>query len=229
MHEAGADFALILVPSYFHFAIDQAAIISFFEEVADASPLPVCIYNFPNVVAGLDVNSEALSKLGNHPNIVAVKLTCGGIAKVARVAAEYPRETFVAVAGQSDCECSATMARTSLILFTGLIPCLSVGGGGCITGLANLFPKTCMQLFNLGSEGKREEAERLQLQLASAEWAFAKGGINGCKWIVAKRLVYPMTSAACRRPYPLYEDSEKQEWMDRTVEPLAKVETRLTQ
>jgi 4-hydroxy-2-oxoglutarate aldolase len=104
MQQAGADFALVLVPSYFHFALDQTAIISFFEEVADASPLPICIYNFPNVVAGLDVNSEMLAKLGNHPNIVAVKLTCGGIAKVARVAAEFQPETFTALAGQSDCE-----------------------------------------------------------------------------------------------------------------------------
>lgn len=112
MHNAGADFALILVPSYFHFALDQAAITSYFEEVADASPLPVCIYNFPNVVAGLDVNSEMLAKLGSHPNIVAVKLTCGGIAKVARVAADFPRESFVALAGQSDCECLVQVSRT---------------------------------------------------------------------------------------------------------------------
>lgn len=104
MSEAGADFALILVPSYFHFALDQMAIMSFFEEVADASPLPVCIYNFPNVVSGLDINSEMLSRLGAHPNIVAVKLTCGGIAKVARAAAEFPREIFTALAGQSDCK-----------------------------------------------------------------------------------------------------------------------------
>lgn len=33
-YEAGADYALVLVPSYFHFAMDQAAIIAFFEEVS---------------------------------------------------------------------------------------------------------------------------------------------------------------------------------------------------
>jgi dihydrodipicolinate synthase/N-acetylneuraminate lyase len=115
MQDAGADFALVLVPSYFHFALDQAAVISYFEEVADASPLPICIYNFPTVVAGLDVNSEMLAKLGRHPNIVAVKLTCGGIGKVARVAADFPRESFVALAGQSDCDYSAQVLRALLI------------------------------------------------------------------------------------------------------------------
>lgn len=105
---------------------------------------------------------------------------------------------------------------------------MSVGGGGCITGLANLYPKTCMELFHLWAGGKREEAERLQLQLASVEWAFAKGGINGTKWVVAKRLGYPESSSACRRPYPLYRNVDKQSWIESTVEPLAKIESRLS-
>lgn len=123
--ENGADYVLVLVPSYFHFAMTQDAIVAFFEELADASPLPVMIYNFPGVVAGLDVNSEMLERLGQHSNIVGIKLTCGGIAKVARVAAQYQPEEFSALAGQSDW----------------LVPALSVGGRGVITGIANLYPK----------------------------------------------------------------------------------------
>ena len=131
---AGADYALVLVPSYFHFALDATAIVGFFEEVASASPVPVMIYNFPGVAAGLNVNSEMLETLGEHPNIVAVKLTCGTIASVARTAAKFGRALdtntnpgFVALAGQSDW----------------LVPCLSVGGAGSITGLANLYPQVC--------------------------------------------------------------------------------------
>jgi len=123
--DAGADAFLALVPSYFHFAMDQAAIVAFFTELADASPIPIVIYNFPGVVAGLDVNSEMLDILGKHPNISAVKLTCGGIAKVSRVSASFKKSEFCALAGQSDW----------------LIPALSVGGTGCITGVANLYPK----------------------------------------------------------------------------------------
>ena len=129
---AGADFALVLVPSYFHFALDSAAINQFFIEVADSSPIPVVVYNFPGVVAGLDVNSEMLDLLGAHANIAAVKLTCGGIGKVARVAAKFgeavereSKASFKALAGQSDW----------------LVPALAAGGAGCITGLANLYPK----------------------------------------------------------------------------------------
>jgi len=144
--ESGADFALVLVPSYFHFAMNEDAIISFFEEVsisrfrpesqiltfytqlADASPIPVLIYNFPGVSSGLDCNSEILEKLGHHRNIVGVKLTCGGIAKVARVRARFSPETFCALAGQSDW----------------LLPAISCGGTGVITGLANIYPRVCI-------------------------------------------------------------------------------------
>jgi dihydrodipicolinate synthase/N-acetylneuraminate lyase len=137
-HTAGADYALVLVPSYFHFAMTKDAIRDFFLEVADKSPLPIVVYNFPGVVSGLDVDSELLSVLGKHPNIVAVKLTCGGIAKVERVAAEFGSfwskgkgEEFRALAGQSDW----------------LVPALAAGGTGCITGLANLYPKVRTSLL----------------------------------------------------------------------------------
>lgn len=71
--EAGADFALVLVPSFFHFAMTKDAVCDFFEEVADASPVPVVIYNFPGVAAGLNVDSTMLDRLAKHNNIVGVK------------------------------------------------------------------------------------------------------------------------------------------------------------
>jgi 4-hydroxy-2-oxoglutarate aldolase len=125
--EAGASYYLALVPSYFHFAMGQDAIVAYFQELADASPIPVVLYNFSNVVAGLDINSEMLDILGKHKNIVAVKLTCGGIAKVARISAAFDKSEFVALAGHSDW----------------FVPALSVGGVGTIISVANLYPKVC--------------------------------------------------------------------------------------
>ena len=72
--EAGADFALVLVPSFFHFAMTKDAMCEFFEEVADSSPVPVVIYNFPGVAAGLNVDSTMLDRLAKHKNIVGVKV-----------------------------------------------------------------------------------------------------------------------------------------------------------
>lgn len=46
---AGATHAIVICPGYFAFAMgrDRAAIVGFFEQVMDASPIPVMIYNFP--------------------------------------------------------------------------------------------------------------------------------------------------------------------------------------
>ncbi|KAG9560396.1 aldolase, partial [Aureobasidium melanogenum] len=187
--EVGADFALVLVPSYFHFAMNEDAIVEFFQELADASPVPILIYNFPGVVAGLDVNSDMLSKLGSHPNIVRVKLTCGGIAK--------------------------------------LVPALAVGATGTITGVANLYLKYCIEIYNLWMQGKAKEAEKAQLKLAKIEWGFAKGGINGTKWVVAKLRGYSLDSYHCRRPYLKFVDAKKQAWVLDTVIPLREQEKTL--
>lgn len=77
--------------------------------------------------------------------------------------------------------------------------------------------QSCVRIYDLYLAGKKEEAERAQLKLAQMEWGFGKGGINGTKWVVAKRLGYPMASCHCRRPYPQYADTEKQAWIDRVV------------
>lgn len=74
---------------------------------------------------------------------------------------------------------------------TGLVPGSSAGGQGCITGLANSYPRTCGELYNLFVNGKREAAEALQLEPATAERESAKGGINGIKWLVARYLSHP--------------------------------------
>jgi dihydrodipicolinate synthase/N-acetylneuraminate lyase len=124
-YESGADFALVLVPAAFAFAMDQTAIVAFFREVADKAPIPILIYNFPAVVNGLNISSDSLTALSRHENICAVKLTCGGIAKAATVAAQSSPDDFAALAGQADW----------------LLPVLSVGGIGCVAGVANLFPK----------------------------------------------------------------------------------------
>lgn len=71
--EADADYMLVLVPAFFHFAMSKDAICEFFEEVADQSPLPLLLYNFPGVAAGLNLDSPMLDRLARHQNIVGVK------------------------------------------------------------------------------------------------------------------------------------------------------------
>lgn len=77
------------------------------------------------------------------------------------------------------------------------------------------------------NSGSIEEAEKLQLRVAVAEWGFAKGGINGTKWVVAKYLGYPEESSWCRRPYPKFGDQEMRAWITKQVKAVEKVENGL--
>lgn len=111
--------------------MDARSIVGFFQEVADGSPLPVMVYNFPGVAGGLDVDSEMLVELSAHRNISGVKLTCGGIGKVPRVV-ENARDRFAVLSGQIDW----------------MGPAMAVGAVGAITGMANLHPRVSYVSFH---------------------------------------------------------------------------------
>jgi dihydrodipicolinate synthase/N-acetylneuraminate lyase len=156
---AGATFGLLLPPSYWAKALSSDAIIGFYREVADASPLPIVVYNFPGVTSGVDLDSDQLTTLASHPNIVAVKLTCGNVGKLVRLTSKFKHEQFGVFGGSSDY----------------LLPTLQSGGSGCVTGMGNIFPGSTAAVYDLWKAGKTDEAKELQFKVANAEWACKKG------------------------------------------------------
>jgi 4-hydroxy-tetrahydrodipicolinate synthase len=80
----GADGAIITVPSYIYAPIDAA--ISYFLEVANASPIPVGIYNNP-VRVGTDLPAEAILELAEHPNIIIDKEAMARPGQIAQILA----------------------------------------------------------------------------------------------------------------------------------------------
>lgn len=75
--QAGASYALVLPPNYWSAAMSKPVLLAYFKEVADESPLPVMLYNFPLVANGVNLDSDTIIELAQHPNIVGTKLTCG--------------------------------------------------------------------------------------------------------------------------------------------------------
>lgn len=65
------------------------------------------------------------------------------------------------------------------------------------------------------------------MRISVAELGLGKGGINGTKWVVVKFRGYPDSSAACRRPYPLYKDKGKQDMIISRMKALEDVEKAL--
>jgi 4-hydroxy-2-oxoglutarate aldolase len=167
--EAGANSALVLPPAYFGAATTPQVLENFFGDVAKYSKLPIVIYNFPGVCNGVDLDSAFITNMAKkHDNIVGVKLTCGSVAKITRLAAVLPKERFAVFGGQSDF----------------LIGGLASGSAGCIAAFGNVFPKTIVRIYNLWEEGKTKEALELHQKAALAEQP-CKGGIAPTKYAAA--------------------------------------------
>ncbi|KAL7622247.1 hypothetical protein AAE478_007751 [Parahypoxylon ruwenzoriense] len=170
--EAGGDYALVLPPSYYAplFAPSSKTITEYFTAVANASPIPVIIYNFPGAVNGLDLTSDAILQLAQHPKIVGAKLTCGNTGKLNRVAAATRKQSkdydpdkpdFLVLAGSADFSIQSLIA----------------GGHGVLAGLANIAPKTCIKTIELYKAGRYLEAQKMQETLSQGDWIAIQGGV----------------------------------------------------
>src|ERR1700720_4194885 len=79
--ELGYDVAMVRTPHYYKKQMQPASILAFYRTVADRSPLPIIIYNFPQAT-GYDIPAELVIELAGHPNIVAIKESSGNLDKV---------------------------------------------------------------------------------------------------------------------------------------------------
>ncbi|GAB7332670.1 hypothetical protein MBLNU13_g04424t1 [Cladosporium sp. NU13] len=163
--KSGGDFALVLPPSYYGSLLTKKAISDYYRAVADASPIPIVVYNFPAVQGGFDMTSDQIIELSNHDNIVGVKLTCGNTGKLARVAAATASKGFATMGGSADF----------------LLPTLVAGGHGVIAGLGNLCPKAHVQAMRLYEKGNVADAQRIAAILARGDWVAIQGGFIAVK------------------------------------------------
>ncbi len=195
---AGGDYALVLPPSYYGGLFDGAATVrSFFAAVADASPLPLLIYNYPGATPGVDLDSDTLAALAKHPNIAGCKFTCGNTGKLGRVAAATTGDDFLCFSGSAD--------------FT--LPALAAGGAGVIGGLGNVAPRACVRVFEVAEkEGVlAQDAARLQAIVARGDWVAIQTGVVGVK--VALN-AYAGYGGFSRRPLPRPDGAKAQKIVD---------------
>jgi 4-hydroxy-2-oxoglutarate aldolase len=79
--ELGYDVAMVRTPHYYKKQMTAASILAFYRTVADRSPLPVIIYNFPQAT-GYDIPAELVIELAGHPNLIGIKESSGDVEKV---------------------------------------------------------------------------------------------------------------------------------------------------
>jgi len=87
--ELGYDAALVRTPHYYKKQMLPANLLAFYRTVADRSPLPIIIYNFPQAT-GYDIPAELVIELAGHPNIVAIKESSGSFARMLEHVVNFP-------------------------------------------------------------------------------------------------------------------------------------------
>lgn len=204
----GGDAALVLPPSYYQGLFDKETVFKFFTDVADASPIPLIIYNYPAAVSGLDLSSDALTRLGRaHRNIVGAKFTCGNTGKLARVAADF---TGAPVPSASADEAYAN-DYPDFLCFAGsgdfLTPAMAAGAAGVIPGIANVAPATVVKLYRSLAKGQGGD-QALQKVLGRGDWAAIQSGAVGVKVALQEYFGY---GGWGRKPLPRPEGERRSE------------------
>ncbi len=132
----GYDVAMVRTPHYYKAQMQPANLLAFYRFVADRSPLPVIIYNFPQAT-GYDIPAEVVIALAEHPNMIGIKESSGNLEKV-KAMVEGTRhihrdvavtEVFAAVTGRM-------LANPPPALEAALISPASLGGTAQKTAVA---------------------------------------------------------------------------------------------
>jgi len=141
---AGVDAVLVRTPSFFKSQMTTDIFVRHYSEVADASPVPVLLYNV-TMFTGVNLLPEAVSRLAAHPNIVGLKESGSDIGQIAEYVSRTP-DDFTVLAGSA----------------TTFFQALCAGCDGAVLALAALLPEECVALRSLVAERRIDEARALQ-------------------------------------------------------------------
>ncbi|MDZ7344964.1 MAG: dihydrodipicolinate synthase family protein, partial [candidate division KSB1 bacterium] len=146
--ELGADAALVITPSFYRDMLTPQAVRRHFEAVAEASPIPILLYNVPKFT-GYNLPVEVAIDLAQHPNIIGMKDSSGNLGQLVELREKMPAK-FQLLIG------------TDVIFFGGLMH----GLRGAILALANIAPRECVEIFNAVEDEKWDVAQALANRLA---------------------------------------------------------------
>jgi 4-hydroxy-2-oxoglutarate aldolase len=161
--DEGADMASLLMPHFFAKKMTPEVLAGYITEVADASPIPVLLYNNPSVASGVTIRAELIHLVKDHPNVIGIK--------------DSSPDTYLQ---------NIEAAQGKMFVLAGsasyFLELLKAGGTGGVLSLANLFPEVCAKLYRLFREGKGEEAEELNRSLVAlnkdVSGAFGVAGVK---------------------------------------------------
>ena len=162
----GIDGILSVVP--FYNKPNQRGMKAHFEAIAEASPVPVILYNVPGRV-GVNLQAATCVALAKHPNIIAVKEASGNLTQIMEILRDKPAD-FDVLSGDD----GITQ------------PLMALGAQGVISVAANAYIKPFSKMMNAMKEGHTEEALKLHYaMLRMNQLIFADGNPAGIKCLMS--------------------------------------------
>jgi 4-hydroxy-2-oxoglutarate aldolase len=163
--ELGADAAIVITPHYFTRGFSQEeAQLRHYLAVAEASPIPVMIYNFP-LNTGINLEPGTVARIAQHPNVCGIKDSSGNIPQIAQIIDQTPKTFHVLVGAASS-----------------LLPCLAIGGSGGILALGLIAARELCEVYALARAGRWEEAREVASRMMPVDrevsWRHGIGGLK---------------------------------------------------
>ena len=162
--DLGADAVLVRTPSYFKPLLTREAFVAHYTAVADASPVPVVLYNF-TALTGVTLAVDVVARLAEHPNIVGMKESGSDLTYVSALIDATP-DDFAVMAGSAPVFC----------------PALLMGAAGGVLAVASVATDLCTDLYDAVRAGRLDEARALQRRLTPiARLVTSAHGVPGLK------------------------------------------------
>ncbi|MCB0596898.1 MAG: dihydrodipicolinate synthase family protein [Lewinellaceae bacterium] len=189
--KAGAHAALVITPFFYREQMKDDAQIRHFQAIADASPIPVLMYNVTKYT-GVNLSPRAVGELSKHPNIIGMKDSSGSIPQLV----QYQK----AAAGDFN-----ILVGTASAWY----PALALGVRAAIMALANCAPAECVRVQELFDKGQKTEAEAFYRRLFPVNQAVtAAYGVAGLKYACTLR---GYRGGFVRSPLPELSGQQKEE------------------
>jgi len=163
--EAGADAVLVRAPGYYRARMDAETVRLHYEAVADASPVPIILYNVPQFVP-VEITPGLLGELGAHPNIAGIKDSTGDLKVLGALLDAAPQDCQVLVGSGSN-----------------LYAALEMGAAGGIVAVGCLAPRLAVAVYEQFSAGELGPAGGTQGRIAPVHTKIVKElGVPGVKY-----------------------------------------------
>ncbi|MFQ5593231.1 MAG: dihydrodipicolinate synthase family protein [Anaerolineae bacterium] len=162
--ELGADAAMVVTPFYYTSQMTDAALRAHYTAVADASPIPILLYNVP-IFTHLNMAVETVARLAEHPNIAGMKDSSGNVDQLTQIVHSTPAD-FILLSGAA-----------------GVVhPALTIGADGAILAVSNVVPELCVEIYDLVKANDHAMVRRRQAVLGAVNRAISRYGIGGYKF-----------------------------------------------